>query len=208
MSHQAVALDHHAAAQHCLLVDVQVDGVGGNDVQRVLHVVGLRDVHRRHGPVEVVALHFLLLLCTLVAHPVFQDVLQLEGVFAEDLSGFCRRGLLYELYGILHVGVDDGVVVGAVLILYLLPVDGQRGRVVGRAYHLVDVPVGLQVAQVAHTGVGAHAFGVLVVPEGEGVVVAVGEDDGVAILLQGHEIVLSEVAAGVAVGAVVVIPGL
>ena len=132
------------------------------------------------------------------AYPVLQDVLQLEGLVAELLLGFFRT-LLIELDDLLlEGGIDLYVFVGASTVFETAPGDGHAGRVVGRAAHLVDIPVGLQVREVADAGIGAHTFGILVVPEGEGVVVAIGEDDGVALLLQRHQVVLSEVAAGVA----------
>ena len=53
-----------------------------------------------------------------------------------------------------------------------------------RTTHLIDIPVGLQVGEVANAGVGAMTFHILVVPQGEGVVVAVGEDDGVALFVE------------------------
>ena len=48
----------------------------------------------------------------------------------------------------------------------------------------------------------------MVVPKREGVIVAVGEDDGISLLRQALEVVLSEVTAAVASAAVVVVPGL
>ena len=73
---------------------------------------------------------------------------------------------------------------------------------------MVDIPVGLQVGEVANAGVGALAFHILAVPKGEGVVVAVGEDDGVALFIERIEVVHAKVAGGGATGAVVVVPSL
>ena len=176
----AVALQQHAALAYGLLVDGHVDGIGRNDVQVAIGV----------------------------AHPVVDDVAQLEGLVAKLLA--CLLGLLaIELQQLsLERRVYLHVLVGAGAVLQSLPGDGQRGRIVGWAHHLVDVPVGCQIRQVAHAGVSTHALHILVVPEGEGVVVAVGEYDWVARLLQRHQVVLSEVAAGVAARAVVVVPGL
>jgi hypothetical protein len=43
--------------------------------------------------------------------------------------------------------------------------------------HLVNVPVGLQIAQVANPYIGAHTFNFLVVPEREGIVIAIGKNN-------------------------------
>ena len=51
-------------------------------------------------------------------------------------------------------------------------------------------------------------FHVLVVPQGEGVVVAVGEDHGVALFIERIEIVQTEIAGGGATGAVMIVPSL
>ena len=83
-----------------------------------------------------------------------------------------------------EVWLYEDILVGARAVVQPGPRDGHGGGVVGRASHLVDVPVGLQVAEVADPDVCAEAFYFLVVPKGEGVVVAVGEDDGVTALLQ------------------------
>ena len=79
-----------------------------------------------------------------------------------------------------------------------------RDELVGRTFHLVDIPVGLQVAQVAHAGVGAHAFRLLVVPQGEGVVVAVVDDDGIGQYRL--QVVPADVAGHRAVRTVVIVP--
>ena len=46
------------------------------------------------------------------------------------------------------------------------------------------IPVGLQVAEVAGTGVGTEAFRLLVVPQGEGIVIAVGVYNRITRFLQ------------------------
>ena len=111
----------------------------------------------------------------------------------------------------LHFLLSTDGIVGVLTVIDIadsFPGDGQRGRVVGGTLHLVGVPVRLEIGEVADTGVGALSFHFLVVPEREGVVVAVGEDDGIAFLGQGVQIVQSEVTAGIASGAVVVVPSL
>ena len=100
-------------------------------------------------------------------------------------------------HSLFHLRFNGNVLVGTRAVLDALPRDRYAGRVVGRTAHLVDVPVSLQVAQVAHTGICAHTFYILVVPQGEGIVVTVCEDDGVILVLQRHQIVLSEVTTGV-----------
>ena len=155
----------------------------------------------------------------LVAYPVLQDVLQFVGILTEFLLyvdlGFgvaCESfffGLRVEgVDALLVFGLDSDVFVGSLDVVHAVPGDGERRRVVGRTLHLVDVPVGVEVRQVAGAGVGAEAFGLLVVPQGESIVVAIGVDDGVAALLERHQVVLPEVACHVAVAAVVVVPGL
>ena len=48
----------------------------------------------------------------------------------------------------------------------------------------------------------------MVVPEGEGVIIAIGQDDGGTLLLHALQVVGTEIPAGVTSGAVVIIPGL
>ena len=62
---------------------------------------------------------------------------------------------------------------------------------------MVDIPVGSKITEVADARIGTHALYILVVPEWEGIVVSVGEDDRVALVLKRHQIVAAEVAAGV-----------
>ena len=69
--------------------------------------------------------------------------------------------------------------------------DGQRIGLVGLRLHLVDVPIGLQIRKVADTNVGTITFDLLVVPQREGVVITIGEDD--CVRLEGGEVVLAEV---------------
>ena len=123
-------------------------------------------------------------------YPVLQDVLQFEGLVTELLTGHCGILGIVSQNLALHARVYLYVFVGAGAIFQSLPGDRQRRRVISRSHHLVDVPVGLQIGEVAHTRIGAHTLGVLIIPQGEGVVITVGEDDGVAFLRlsrgQGH----------------------
>ena len=89
-------------------------------------------------------------------------------------------------------------------VVFVLPRDRQARRVVVRTFHGVDIPVGLQVREVASADVGAHFLHLLVVPKGEGVVVSVAEDN--RLFLAGLQVVSAEVAAYIAVGTVVVVP--
>ena len=107
-----------------------------------------------------------------------------------------------------HLRLYAYIFISTRAILDTFPRDRHRRRVVGRTAHLVDVPVGLQIREVADAGVGTHTLYVLIIPQGEGVVVAIGEDDRVAFVLQRHQIVLAEVTTGVAATAVVVVPSL
>ena len=63
------------------------------------------------------------------------------------------------------------------------PCDRQRRRVVCRTLHLVNIPIGVDVAKVAHACVCTHTLGLLVIPKREGIVVTIGKDDGVALVL-------------------------
>ena len=85
---------------------------------------------------------------------------------------------------------------------------GHCRTVVGGALHLVDIPVGLQIREVANARIGAYALGLLAVPEGEGVVVTIGKDDGCARLVERVEVVHAEITAGVTPAAVVIVPRL
>ena len=139
-------------------------------------------------------------------HPVLQDVLQLEGIVAELLAG-CFWLLAIELeHLLLERRVYLHIFVGACTVFETVPCDRQRWRLVCGTDHLVDIPVCLQIGEVADAGIRAHAFRILIIPQGEGVVVAIGEDDGVTFFLERHQVVLSEVTAAVATGAVVVVP--
>ena len=77
------------------------------------------------------------------------------------------------------VFVDEHHVPGALAVLLLVHHDGQGSTVIGTAAHLVDVPIGVQEAEVADPNVRAHPFHFLGVPKWEGVVVPIGENDGV-----------------------------
>ena len=147
-------------------------------------------------------------VAVLGAHPVLHDVLHLKRLVAK-LSASLGRMLLVEVLNLLlQRRVYLNVVVGARAEGETRPSDRHRRRIVSRALHLVDIPVGLQIREVAHTCVGTESFGLLIIPQRERVVVAIGEDNRVALVLKRHQIVLSEVAAGVASAAVVVVPSL
>ena len=169
--------NHHAGAFHGFLVHCHYDTVGREDLQ-----------------VRVV-----------VQDPVPDDVLQLVRVVAQHLFQVFRTVFVIVDDLLEGIGLHGDAFARTGDVLQTGPTDGQRRRVVGRTAHLVNVPVGLQVTQVADTGIGTHAFRFLVVPQREGVVVTVGEDHRIAL---GVQVVLSEVTAGVASAAVVVVPRL
>ena len=104
----------------------------------------------------------------------------------------------------LGVAVDQHHVPRALAVLLLVHQNGQRRALVGAATHLVDVPIGVEQAQVAHPDVGPNALHLLGVPQGEGVVVSVGEQHGVG--RQGIQVILGHVHAGPAAGSAVVVP--
>ena len=91
-------------------------------------------------------------------------------------------------------------------ICFLASLHGQRCRLIGGALHLADVPVSGQIAQVHGTHVGAVTFYLLQVPQGEGVIVTVAEDDTVGS--HTRQVVAAEVACCGATAAVVVVPRL
>ena len=86
----------------------------------------------------------------------------------------------------------------------VFPRNRQRRRVVVRTFHLADIPVGLQITEVANAQVRSHFFHFLVVPEREGVVIAIREDD--ALFLAGFEVVSTEIAAGITLRTVMIVP--
>ena len=187
-----VLVNLHSTLENGVLVDSKIDSVGRYHVQSLAHLlVGTEAVELLE--------HALLLSGEVVAHPVFKDVLQLVRIITEDSLGLLRIVLVQVVDIIFHVRIDTYVLVSSGDILQTAPCDWRRFGIVGRAQHLVDIPVGRQVAEVADAELGALAFYLLVVPQREGVVVAVGEDDSVALRLQTHEVVASEVAACVAV---------
>ena len=175
-----VGSHHHATLAHSILVDGHIDGIGGNEVQVLI----------------------------LGTYPVFQDILQLEGIVAKLLAGLLRILTIVLKDSLLHAGFNGDILVGASTILNTLPGDGDGRRIVGRTAHLVDIPVGLQIREVADTGIGTYALHILIIPEREGVVIAIGIDDGVTLVLQRHQVVLTEVTTGVTTATVVVIPRL
>ena len=187
-----VGSHEHTALLDSLLVDGDIYRVGWDDVgvavaEQYLH-------------------HFLLLLGDIVAHPILEHVLEFVGIIAKHLACLFGICLIESLNAFLEGGLNGDILVGAGTIFESAPIDGQCRRVVGRTLHLVDIPVGLQITEIADAGVGALSLHILVVPQWEGVVIAIGEDDWVALLFERHEIVASEVATGVASATVVVVP--
>ena len=162
-----IARYHHSAAAYGFLIHFHHDAVGRNYLQ----------------------------VLVLAAYPVFQYVLEFVRILAEfflhvyQCFGVAAQGLFlcFGIQGIdalLVFGTYRNIFVGTFYILHTVPRDRQGRRVVGGTLHLVDVPVGLQVAEVAGTGVGAEAFRFLVVPQGEGIVIAVGVYNRITRFLQ------------------------
>ena len=123
-------------------------------------------------------------ILVLAAHPVFQDVLQFERLFSESVLSFLGMFAIECEHLFFHLWMNLDRCVCSLAIFDAFPVDGDGWRIVCRTSHLVDVPVGLQIAEVADACIGAHAFSLLIVPEWEGVVVTICKDDGVSFLLQ------------------------
>ena len=82
----------------------------------------------------------------------------------------------------------------------------QRSALISLEAHLLDIPVGAQIAEVNHTHIGAIAFHLLGIPQRESVIVAVGENN--AVFAHARQIVHAEVATSISTRAVVVIPSL
>ena len=102
-------------------------------------------------------------------------------------------------------GVDDAdVVVGAVEVLQVGDADRQRRGLVDGVTHLVYVPVGTQERGVDYPHVCPDVLHLLGIPEREGVVVAVGDED--SVLPYRREIVPGHLHSGFPVAAVVVVP--
>ena len=89
-----------------------------------------------------------------------------------------------------------------------IPSDGEGRAVPSWTTHLVDIPVGGEIGKVADTSICAIAFYILVVPEREGVVVAIGEDNWIPLFVERVEVVQTKVASGSAARTIVVIPSL
>ena len=89
------------------------------------------------------------------------------------------------------IGADESVVV-VVIIRLGQETDGQRLAFVGLLLHLVDVPVTREIGEVDGADVRADALDFLCVPEGEGIVVTVAEEDG--IRLTALEVVAAHIA--------------
>ena len=100
-----------------------------------------------------------------VQDPVPDDVLQLVRVVAQHLFQVFRTVFVIVDDLLEGIGLHGDAFARTGDVLQTGPTDGQRRRVVGRTAHLVNVPVGLQVTQVADTGIGTHAFRFLVVPQ-------------------------------------------
>ena len=79
------------------------------------------------------------------------------------------------------------------------------GMICGQ-FHLVGIPVGGQIGEVDHTHIGAVVLNLLSIPQGECVVVTVGEDDGVGS--ERRQVVHTEITGCITSGTVMVIPGL
>ena len=91
----------------------------------------------------------------------------------------------------------------SVVVVHILGEEDGTAEVVVEEGLPQPIPAALEV-HVGYGDVGSYAFDLLGIPEGEGVVVAVGDEDGV--LVAGVEHIGGYVEGGVAMAAVVVIP--
>ena len=176
----AVTGQHHATAAHRFLVHGKDNAVRGNNLQ-----IGV-----------------------VIEHPLVYDIAQFIGVVSQCLAHGGWVVLVVVDYLLQHAGTHSHALARTFYILQTAPVDGHCGTVIGGTLHLVNVPVGLQIRKVADTGVCAHAFSLLAIPKREGIVVAIGEYNGMLALVQRLEIVLTEVATSITSATVVVVPGL
>ena len=101
-------------------------------------------------------------------------------------------------------GIHEDDVPRALAVLLLTHADGHRRAVVGTALHLLDIPVGIEETQVHDAHIRPVSLHFLHVPEREGVVVTIGEEDGIG--REAVEVILGHVHAGAAAGTAVVIP--
>ena len=139
-----------------------------------------------------------------------------EEVAVGEHAAHCAIVVASGIFGIVFLQCiahrHDGAVVGfhhaaaaiAVGITLRISHHGQRCRLIGGALHLGDIPVGGEVTEVHHAHVGAIAFHLLQIPQREGVVVAIGEDNGVFV--EARQIVHTKVVRTSAIRAVVVVP--
>ena len=75
--------------------------------------------------------------------------------------------------------LDRDPLVRSVKVLFLADLEVQGRRIVDSISHLVDVPVGTEEGRVANPHVIPEAFHLLDVPEREGVVVSVSDQEAV-----------------------------
>ena len=145
-----VGCHEHTALLDCLLVDGDIYGVGGNDMSVS---VAEKEFH-----------HFLLFLADIIAHPIFEHVLEFVGIVAKHLGSLFGIGVIECLDTFLESRFNSHILIGAGTVFESAPVDGQCWGIVGRTLHLVDIPVGLQIAEVAYACVGALSLHILVIP--------------------------------------------
>ena len=130
-----------------------------------------------------------------------------EALHVPVLGGKVHGLLQVDEGALLVLGTKQGHdVARALAVLLRLHAKGHRLALIGLAAHLVGVPVGVQQAQVHHAHIGTDALHLLGVPKREGVVVPIGEEDGVR--RTAVQVVRGQVACGRAVAAVVVVPTL
>ena len=97
------------------------------------------------------------------------------------------------------VGVDGHILQPALLVVFMIQSDGQGWRIVGLTFHLVDIPVGLQVFQITVARVSAYALHLIVIPKRECIVVAISQNDRMPLALHALQIVSPKVATGITI---------
>ncbi|OQC02535.1 MAG: hypothetical protein BWX77_01160 [Bacteroidetes bacterium ADurb.Bin090] len=105
---------------------------------------------------------------------------------------------------ILGTGNNTGNIALTVAVFRFIPAHRESIRLVIGPQHLIVVPVGLQITQVADTNVGSYAFHLLQIPQGEGIVIAVSVND--AVFIATYQVIIGKVTGRITIGTIVIVP--
>ena len=217
VEHQIILDAHVEVSAHVQQVQRTVPLIGGQEVQQEQLRLGNVVLVLGHGEHD--------LLRNLVGkffrdNPVFEAVLlvhrnhNIAGADEIQLAAAFQRDLHFRvLEHVHHVRQQHGravvvgnihKLVGAVQVLLLRDREFERFALVAGPFHLVDVPVRPQQRGIHHTHVRAHALNLLGIPQREGIVVSVGDQE--AVLPYRVQVVPGHLRGRIPVGAVVVVP--